>query len=36
MNKVESDIDLLLINAPGRQRVYQSLANEFAAIEPPI
>lgn len=29
-------IDLVLVNAPGKQRVYQSLANELAAYEPPI
>lgn len=31
-----SSVDLLLVNAPGKSRVYQSLANEFAAFEPPI
>jgi len=29
-------IDLLLVNAPGKKRVYQSLANDLAAYEPPI
>lgn len=29
-------VDLLLVNAPGKQRVYQSLANDLAAYEPPI
>ena len=29
-------IDLLLVNAPGKKRVYQKLADEFAAFEPPI
>lgn len=28
--------DLLLINAPGKERVYQSLASDLAAFEPPI
>lgn len=34
--KKNGDIDLLLVNAPGRDCVYQVLANEFAASEPPI
>ncbi|MBX7142824.1 MAG: B12-binding domain-containing radical SAM protein [Oligoflexia bacterium] len=29
-------VDLLLVNAPGKKRVYQVLADELAAIEPPI
>jgi anaerobic magnesium-protoporphyrin IX monomethyl ester cyclase len=29
-------LDLLLITPPSRVQVYQSLANEFAAIEPPV
>lgn len=29
-------VDLLLVNAPGKQLVYQSLANDLAAYEPPI
>lgn len=29
-------LDLLLVNAPSRERVYQSLASEFAAVEPPV
>ncbi|MCI0415657.1 B12-binding domain-containing radical SAM protein [bacterium] len=32
----KSHIDLLLVNAPGKKRVYQSLANDLAAYEPPI
>lgn len=28
--------DLLLVNPPSRRRVYQSLATELAAIEPPV
>lgn len=32
----EQGIDLLLINAPGKNRVYQELANDLAAYEPPI
>ncbi len=29
-------VDLLLVNAPGKQKVYQSLAKELVAFEPPI
>lgn len=29
-------LDLLLVTAPSRSQVYQSLADEFAAIEPPV
>lgn len=29
-------LDLLLVNAPGKARVYQALASELAAFEPPI
>src|SRR5688500_175483 len=29
-------VDLVLINPASRQRVYQSLATELAAIEPPV
>jgi radical SAM superfamily enzyme YgiQ (UPF0313 family) len=29
-------LDLLLVNAPGKARVYQELASELAAFEPPI
>ncbi len=29
-------IDLVLVNAPGKKRVYQGLADELAAYEPPI
>jgi anaerobic magnesium-protoporphyrin IX monomethyl ester cyclase len=29
-------LDLLLVNAPGKARVYQSLADDLAAYEPPI
>lgn len=29
-------IDCLLVNAPSRLQVYQGLASEFAAIEPPV
>jgi radical SAM superfamily enzyme YgiQ (UPF0313 family) len=29
-------LDLLLVNAPGKERVYQSLAGDLAAYEPPI
>ncbi len=36
MPKTGTDVDLLLINAPGKQRIYQDLASEFAASEPPI
>lgn len=31
-----SRLDLLLVNAPGKRKVYQGLANDLAAIEPPI
>lgn len=29
-------LDLLIVNAPGKERVYQSLAGDLAAYEPPI
>jgi anaerobic magnesium-protoporphyrin IX monomethyl ester cyclase len=29
-------MDLLIVNAPGKRKVYQSLAGELAAYEPPI
>ncbi|MBX7166154.1 MAG: B12-binding domain-containing radical SAM protein [Pirellulales bacterium] len=32
----QARLDLLLINPSSRKRVYQSLANELAAIEPPV
>ncbi len=32
----QGQIDLLLINPATRKRVYQSLGDEFAAIEPPV
>ena len=31
-----SDVDLVIVNPGGRARIYQSLANEVAAIEPPV
>lgn len=31
-----SHLDLMLVNAPGKKRVYQSLADDLAAFEPPI
>jgi radical SAM superfamily enzyme YgiQ (UPF0313 family) len=31
-----ADVDLVLVNASGRARVYQSLASELAAIENPV
>lgn len=31
-----NSVDLVLINPASRKRVYQSLANELAAIEPPV
>lgn len=30
------EIELLLVNAPGKEQVYQSLAQDLAAYEPPI
>ena len=30
------NIDLVLINPSSRKRVYQSLANELVAVEPPV
>lgn len=33
---MDNQIDLLLLNAPGKDRVYQSLSSELAAYEPPI
>jgi anaerobic magnesium-protoporphyrin IX monomethyl ester cyclase len=32
----ESGVDLLIVNAPGKRKIYQSLANDLAAYEPPI
>lgn len=29
-------IDLLLVNAPGRERIYQTLGDDLSAIEPPV
>lgn len=29
-------VDLLIVNAPGKRRIYQGLANDLAAYEPPI
>ncbi len=34
--KANSTPELLLINPGGRLNIYQALASEFAAIEPPI
>jgi len=31
-----SDVDLVLVNASGRARIYQSLATELAAVENPV
>lgn len=36
MHKKRNNIDLLLVNAPGKRRVYQDLANDLVAYEPPI
>lgn len=36
MKRTGTGLDLLLVNAPGKQRVYQSLASDLAAFEPPI
>ena len=33
---MKHDVDLVLVNPGGRARIYQSLANELAAIEPPV
>jgi radical SAM superfamily enzyme YgiQ (UPF0313 family) len=33
---VATDVDLVLVNPGGRARIYQSLAAELAAIEPPV
>jgi len=33
---VKKNIDLLLVTPPSRLEVYQSLSNDFAAIEPPV
>src|SRR5688572_25896814 len=30
------DIDVLMVTPPGRLEVYQSLGQDFAAIEPPV
>jgi anaerobic magnesium-protoporphyrin IX monomethyl ester cyclase len=32
----QKKLDLLLVNAPGKTRIYQSLATDLAAYEPPI
>ena len=31
-----TDVDLVLVNPGGRARIYQSLATELAAVEPPV
>ena len=31
-----SDLDVLLITPPSRTEVYENLAGEYAAIEPPV
>jgi radical SAM superfamily enzyme YgiQ (UPF0313 family) len=36
MNNLKNKIDVLLVNAPGKEKVYQSLASDLAAYEPPI
>jgi anaerobic magnesium-protoporphyrin IX monomethyl ester cyclase len=36
VNDVPTDIDLVLVNPGGRARIYQSLATELTAIEPPV
>lgn len=36
MSYYKSHIDLLLVNSPGKERVYQQLADELVAYEPPI
>src|SRR4051812_28233153 len=36
LNPTRSQLDLLLVNAPGKARVYQGLAKDLAAFEPPI
>jgi hypothetical protein len=33
---VATDVDLVLVNPGGRARIYQSLATELAAVEPPV
>ena len=33
---IKKTIDLLLVTPPSRLEVYQSLSNDFAAIEPPV
>jgi radical SAM superfamily enzyme YgiQ (UPF0313 family) len=33
---VTTDVDLVLVNPGGRARIYQSLATELAAVEPPV
>lgn len=33
---MESQIDLLLVNPSGRQKVYQSLGDQLTAVEPPL
>src|SRR5208337_214137 len=32
----KKNLDLVLINPGGRERIYQSLGNELTAIEPPL
>lgn len=36
MSNVPTDIDLVLVNPGGRARIYQSLATELTAVEPPV
>ena len=36
MSNVKPDIDLVLVNAGGRSQIYQSLASELTAVEPPV
>ncbi len=33
---MKHDVELLLVNPGGRDRIYQSLASELAAVEPPV
>jgi radical SAM superfamily enzyme YgiQ (UPF0313 family) len=33
---VSHDVDLVIVNPGGRARIYQSLASELAAVEPPV
>ena len=32
----DSGVDLLIVNAPGKRKIYQGLANDLVAYEPPI